>query len=126
MSKQSTQRAISNIYRMGDTDVFPRPFENHVLFDKREDVGKLIDELLANPKKNLAAYGPEHAEMLAPASTLGFRKVAALDPLWNAALLSLVIEIAPQIESARPPMNEEKVFSYRFVDDEKQHKLFSE
>lgn len=111
---------------MGDTDVFPRPFESLVLNDKSAEVEELIKTLLNNVKEGLANNGPHHSEMLAPTTSLGFRKVAALDPLWNAALLSEVLEIAPKIEAARPPLADGTVFSYRFVDDPKDHKLFSD
>jgi hypothetical protein len=31
--KTAFEAAVANIARFGDTDVFPPPFENHVLFD---------------------------------------------------------------------------------------------
>jgi hypothetical protein len=39
------ERAIYNITTHGDTDIFPLPIENHILFDKAKDVVELLLEI---------------------------------------------------------------------------------
>lgn len=126
MAEAEVRRAIANIFRMGDTDVFPRPFENMVLNQKSDDIVQAVTEALGDVKEGLSELGTFHYELLAPAGPLGFRKVASLDPLWNTILLSLVLEIAPQIEASRPPISDGSVFSYRFDPDPAAHKLFTD
>ena len=47
-----------------------------------------------------------------------------IDPLWNAYLLALVIEIAPDLEAARVPRSDNVAFSYRFRPSTKKATLF--
>jgi hypothetical protein len=126
MSEATVKRAIANIYHMSDTDVFPRPFENIILNDKSSEVVAEVARIVGDLKAGLGEQGSFHHEMLAPAGPLGFRRIASLDPLWNTVLLSLVLEMAPKIEAARPPLTDKSVFSYRFDGDPTAHKLFSE
>ena len=54
----------------------------------------------------------------------GFRGSTQIDPIWNAYLLALVLEVAPAIESARIPTTKDIVFSYRFRPDKTENTLF--
>jgi Reverse transcriptase (RNA-dependent DNA polymerase) len=117
-------RAVTNVSRHGDTDIFPFPVENHIFFDMRSKTVKLLSELHGNFDAWLASYPPAHEGALAPVSYTGFRWATQLDPFWNLYFLSLVLSIADQIEAARIPVNERCVFSYRYAWDEDQATIF--
>jgi hypothetical protein len=75
------ERAISNIIKHGDTDIFPYPVENLIFYDKKADS---IDLLLAIDKQfeeNLTRFPPANHNALAPISYTGFRWATQIDPL---------------------------------------------
>jgi hypothetical protein len=118
------ERAVSNIIKHGDTDIFPYPIENLIFYDKKADS---IDLLLDIDKKfieNLTKFPPANHNALAPVSYTGFRWATQIDPLWNAYFLGLVISISEQIEKARLPKTDRSVFSYRIEWDESDASLF--
>jgi hypothetical protein len=118
------ERAISNIIKHGDTDIFPYPVENLLFYDKKADS---IDLLLAIDKQfeeNLTRFPPANHNALAPISYPGFRWATQIDPLWNAYFLGLVVSISEQIEKARLPKVDGSVFSYRIEWDENDATLF--
>jgi hypothetical protein len=106
--------AVDNITKHGDTDVFPYPIENHVFFDKREEVVKLLLDIHKDLKNALAANPPVIEGMLTSAGYTGFRWATQIDPVWNAYMLGLVISEGERIEVARIEKSREVVFSYRF------------
>ncbi|MBV9829203.1 MAG: hypothetical protein JO001_26595 [Alphaproteobacteria bacterium] len=114
MMKEFFERALDNVIRHGDTDIFPYPFETLLFFDKRKEVLDLLLDIHANFKERLAAYPPAHQGALAPLSYTGFRWATQLDPIWNVYFPGLVIAAAPAIENARIPAADQMVFSYRY------------
>lgn len=118
------QRAIENVTRHGDTDIFPFPIESHILFDKKEEFVGLIRRMNQDVRVSLASTPPDHIGALAPAGYSGFRWVSQLDPLWNAAYLGWVLSIASEIESVRIPVEEERVYSYRYKWDDTEKTIF--
>lgn len=110
------RRAIRNIVRHGDTDIFPFPIENHVLHDQIDEAVELLKKLDAaqDIRTSLAEQPPANVGALAPVGYTGFRWATQIDPLWNAAYLSWVLSIADQIESARQSVERDRVFSYRY------------
>ncbi|MGW3858331.1 RNA-directed DNA polymerase [Micromonospora arida] len=115
IQKSTFDRAVKNVAERGDTDVFPYPFENHVLNDQSAAVVSLLDKI----SKNFREYSNSainNYSTLAPVGYTGFRWATQIDPLWNAYLLSLVLELAPEIERRRLPIESQQVFSYRYVD----------
>jgi hypothetical protein len=106
-------RAIANVIRHGDTDIFPFPIENHVFFDKRGDCVALLNDIHRDFEGSLSRYPPVHDAALAPVNYTGFRWATQLDPLWNLYFLALVLAIAENIEAARLPVSKNSVFSYR-------------
>lgn len=119
------QRAIDNITRHGDTDIFPFPVENHILFDKKGDFVSLIKRMNQDVRVSLASTPPDHIGALAPAGYSGFRWASQLDPLWNAAYLGWVLIIAEEIEKVRIPVADEIVHSYRYKWDENEKTIFN-
>lgn len=126
MEKSSIIRAIRNVARLGDTDVFPFPLENHLLFDAEEEVADLLLEMFSDFDQYLQQYPPANEAMLAPVNYFGFRWASQLDPFWNALFLSMVIEIGPKIEAARLPISDDAVFSYRFNSNPAALELFQQ
>jgi hypothetical protein len=112
--KQFFERALDNVIRHGDTDIFPFPFENFVFFDKRPQIIELLLDIHAHFRERLAAYPPANEGALAPISYTGFRWATQLDPIWNIYFLGLVLAATGDIENARIPVSEEIVFSYRY------------
>ncbi|MBW7962482.1 RNA-directed DNA polymerase [Bradyrhizobium sp. BR 10261] len=107
------ERAISNVIRHGDTDIFPFPIENHIFFDKRAQCLDLLREIHKDFDGNLNRYPPAHDAALAPVNYTGFRWATQMDPLWNLYFLALVLSISDAIERARLPVSAKRVFSYR-------------
>lgn len=108
------RRAIRNIVRHGDTDIFPFPIENHVLHDFEDRAVEILSGLDRDIRASLATYPPSNVGALAPVGYTGFRWAVQVDPIWNAAYLSWVLSIADQIEAARVPIERNRVFSYRY------------
>jgi hypothetical protein len=124
--EQHFKRALANITRHGDTDVFPFPIENHVFFDDRLAARELLRQLHKNFESALASYPPVNQSMLATVSYTGFRWATQLDPLWNAYFLALVLAIGNDIEAARIAKEREVVFSYRFRWDDTESTMFDQ
>ena len=112
--EQFYRRALQNVVRHGDTDIFPFPIENHVLHDRPDDVVALLARLDVDVRQSLAQEPPFNVGALAPVGYTGFRWATQIDPIWNVAYLSWVLSIADQIEAARQPISRDRVFSYRY------------
>ena len=56
--KAAFEAAVSNIAHYGDTDSFPSPFENPVLFDKPSEVVGLLEQIHADIDLALSQYPP--------------------------------------------------------------------
>ncbi|MFO2486359.1 RNA-directed DNA polymerase [Legionella pneumophila serogroup 9] len=119
--KKHFLRALNNISTHGDTDVFPYPVENTVFFDCKEKIASLLTNLDKNFQDTVYTEPPFNENLLVPVGYNGFRWCTQLDPMWNAYFLGLVIAIGQQIEMARIPVEEQTIFSYRFIagDDDK-------
>jgi hypothetical protein len=118
------KRAVANITTHGDTDIFPFPIENHLLFDKPAEVVDLLMDMDNNFSERLAQTPPSNYSALTPVSYTGFRWATQIDPLWNAYLLGSVLSIADSIESHRIPKEHNIVFSYRMHWDPSSASLF--
>lgn len=116
---------MRNIAQHGDTDVFPFPLENHWFHDEEDVVVGLLRDLDDNFDDRLVSHPLTWARSLAGVGYNGFRAVTQIEPLWNAYLLALVIEIAPDIERARVPITREVVFSYRYNPNQAEATLFA-
>jgi hypothetical protein len=123
--EEHIRRAVANITKYGDTDIFPFPIENHVFFDKTEEVVALIKRWNENVRVSLATNPPQNVGALAPAGYAGFRWATQIDPFWNAAYLGWVLAIAEEIEGVRIPTGESRVFSYRYKWDENDKTIFN-
>lgn len=120
------ERAIDNVVKFGDTDIFPFPIENHIFFDKKTEIAGLLLDIHANFDKRLAEYPPANEGALAPVSYTGFRWATQLDPIWNAYFLGVVLSISEDIEAARVEKSTNIVFSYRHAWDDQRCEIFDE
>src|SRR5580704_13444108 len=114
VSRKSALFAVRNVARHGDTDVYPYPLENHWFYDAEEAVTDLLLQLDNGFDDWLRSYPPIYTTGLSSIGYNGFRTATQIDPIWNAYLLALLIEIGPDIEAARVPVERNVVFSYRF------------
>jgi hypothetical protein len=114
---QSIKRAIRNVIRLGDTDIFPYPIENIVMRDAEDRVYNMVGELDRCFDGELISNPPFSEENLVPVSYTGFRFGTQIEPLWNIYFLALLIELGPAIEADRIPLGDRRVFSYRFKID---------
>lgn len=115
ISNQFFEMAIDNIAALGDTDIFPLPVENHVLFDMKSDVVALLSSISTSLDAKLVDHPPTNHSALAPVGYNGYRWATQVDPIWNAYLLGVVLSLAQEIENRRVPVDEKVVFSYRFA-----------
>jgi hypothetical protein len=118
------RRAIRNVVKLGDTDIFPFPIENHILFDKPDEAVELLKSLDVNVRQSLATRPPFNVGALAPVGYTGFRWASQLDPIWNVAFLAWVLSLAEKIEAARVPVADNRVFSYRYAWSEEHDTCF--
>lgn len=122
VSEASIRLAIKNIAAYGDTDIFPFPIENHLFHDKPDKVCEVLQQIDKDFANTMTRIPVLTAKELAAVGYGGFRQGTQLDPLWNAYLLSLVIEIGNDIEVRR--ISPTTVFSYRFKPDSASGLLF--
>jgi hypothetical protein len=115
IQRATFESAITNIAKRGDTDIFPLPIENHVLHDRQSEVLDLLMAMVNEFSTEVEVSPPVNHSGLSPAGYNGFRWATQLDPIWNAYLLGLVLELAPAIEARRVPVEKGVVFSYRFA-----------
>jgi hypothetical protein len=76
MTKPSTpffEAAIANIVEYGDTDIFPFPIENHILFDEKQAVLKLLRKAYSFFDECFIDHPPSHISTLSPVGVSGFR-----------------------------------------------------
>lgn len=121
----SIVRALRNIAKFGDTDIFPFPFERHVFHDKLAESAVIVRDLHVDFEGALASHRPENIETLAPVGYTGFRWATQIEPFWNAYYLAMVLELADEIEQQRRPLSEQSVFSYRYQWSEADCKIFA-
>lgn len=119
------ERAIANVSKHGDTDIFPFPIENHVIFDREQDTIEILKKIHNGFSDWLSEYPPFQDLTISSVGYEGFRWATQLDPIWNLYLLSLVLSISDKIESARIPVEHKSVFSYRYAWGEENSSIFN-
>src|SRR5262245_13505067 len=124
-SRESLSFAVKCIARHGDTDVFPFPLENHWLHDDHDTVVATLGEIDKAFEEFIADYPVTFVKNLVGVGYTGFRAATQVDPIWNAYLLGLTLELAPEIEAHRVPQAMHAVFSYRLSLDSSQFTMFN-
>lgn len=123
-TKGSLQLAVQNVAQHGDTDVFPFPIENHWFHDDGSGVVDLLEKLDQDFDNWLSEYPIVFEKLLSGVGYAGFRAATQIDPIWNAYLLALLIQIGPDLEAARVPPERQVVFSYRYNPSAEKGTLF--
>lgn len=121
---EAIERALKNIAKHGDTDIFPFPFETHIFLDNPKECKEILLDIHNNFPMYIAQQAPSNLETLTQVGYTGFRWATQIEPFWNAYYLALVILIADKIENVRLPFEEQSVFSYRYQWDGESGKLF--
>lgn len=124
LAKSVLKRTIANIADWGDTDVFPFPIENRIIYDQVEEIVALLEDIAKNFNKYVNSFPVQNYSTLAPVGYTGFRWATQIEPLWNAYLLALVLSLAEDIENARIRPSDGKVFSYRYDKDSTNGSVF--
>ena len=120
------ERALQNIAKFGDTDIFPFLFERHVFYDLPSECANLLRKIHDNFDAHLSDHPPTTYESLTQVGYTGFRWATQIEPFWNAYYLALVIYLADKIEAKRISTDDRVVFSYRYQWAEDEHKLFGD
>lgn len=115
----STKRAIMHLSQLSDTDILPPLFEFRFFADSVDAISDRLE------KFNFGEYAPKSCfEVLSPKTRLSFRIAHQLYPVDTLLYTSAVLDIAPEIEKMRLPL-EDGPFSYRYVDDAEEPQLYS-
>ena len=122
--KSAAVKAVQNVIKHGDTDIFPFPFENLAFYDKQDEIVELIIEYDKDFENYLTRFSPRNVSSLTPVSYSGFRWATQIDPMWNVYFLACVLALAKKIENARVPKKDKIVFSYRYLPNKKSGDLF--
>lgn len=112
--RDNFKKALTNIIRHGDTDIFPFPFERYLFEQKLEETLDILETYHSNIDDAITLSPPLTLIELSQVGYYGFRQATLIEPFWNAYFLGLVISIAEDIESKRINEGEKNVFSYRF------------
>lgn len=119
LQEGSLNWAINHALNIGDTDVFPAPFEYEAI---RHDWDAVRSELAA---VNVLEWVTRPARaLLSPKAKYGFRVITQLDPIDFLIYSSLIYEISSDLEARRIPITDGVVFSYR-VDTNQEGQLYS-
>jgi hypothetical protein len=125
IARSDFRKAIDNIARWGDTDIFPRPVDNYVFYDMPDRVVDLLDDIASRFDSEINRISVDSYSTLAPVGYTGFRWATQIDPMWNAYLLGLVVSLALQIERERLSEDSNRVFSYRYRETATDSSLFA-
>ncbi|MFN3503637.1 MAG: hypothetical protein ACK4ZJ_15375, partial [Allorhizobium sp.] len=101
--------AVENVYRHGDTDIFPFPIENRIMHDSIDEFSGLALEYFEKFDEEFQNSTPSDIRSIVPIHHSGFRWATQLDPIWNVIFLAGVLSIAQKIERAR--LSSDVVFS---------------
>lgn len=124
--RDNFKKALTNIVRHGDTDIFPFPFERYLFEQKLEETLDILETYHNNLEDAIALSPPLTIVELSQVGYYGFRQATLIEPFWNAYFLGLVISIAQDIENVRLREEEKNVFSYRYEWDEATGSLFKD
>jgi hypothetical protein len=122
--KKNFKKALENIIKHGDTDIFPFPFERYLFDDKKDEALKILEWYHSNFDEALTQSPPLTLVKLSQVGYYGFRQATMIEPFWNAYFLGLVISLSESIEKKRIKDNEKRIFSYRYEWNEHDATLF--
>lgn len=124
--RDNFKKAVQNVIRFGDTDIFPFPFERYLFDEKIEDTLDNLMEIHNNLDDALSRFPPLTIVKLSQVGYYGFRSATMIEPFWNVYFLGLVISLAEEIEKSRIEENDKTVFSYRYKWNNEKSSLFTD
>ncbi|MGO5053616.1 RNA-directed DNA polymerase [Lachnospiraceae bacterium LCP25S3_G4] len=110
IDKESITWAIKHIKNQKDTDLFPRLKEYDVLFEDENYLTEKLSEI------DIGNYSwQSYRRFIIPKDEYSYRVAIQLDPVDNLLLVALTYQFGNKIEEKRIPLEEKKVFNYRFM-----------
>ena len=108
LHSQSLDWALQHALQIGDTDVFPIPFEYEAINHDWANVKQFLSS------SDVLQWTTRPARtLLSPKAKYGFRAITQLDPLDFLVFSATVYEISADLELRRIPTQSGTVFSYR-------------
>ncbi|MBP2640231.1 MAG: hypothetical protein H6Q66_1182 [Firmicutes bacterium] len=108
----SIKWALNHLTTIGDSDLFPIPIEFEAIVGQGEEAINFLSDL------DLSQVNPGSARrFIVPKDDLSYRVATQLDPLDSIFLAAIMYQFGVEIESKRRPVEENRVFSYRFAPD---------
>lgn len=120
------KKALLNIIKHGDTDIFPFPFERYLFEDKITETLDILENIHKDLGKAISESPPLTLVKLSPVGYYGFRQATMIEPFWNAYFLGLIISLAEKIEKTRISEDEKTIFSYRYEWNKDKGSLFKD
>lgn len=109
LKKESIIWAMNHVFQESDTDLFPKPKEIDLIYSHRDNIAPRLAEV------DLGNYiWKSCRRFIIPKTELSYRVATQLDPLDSILLAAMIYEFGGEIEKRRIPIDEEKVFNYRF------------
>jgi len=113
LSVNTFKWVLKHIKKDKDTDLFPKLKEYEILFSNEAD---LINEL---SKIDIGNYTWQpYRRFIIPKDEFSYRVAMQLDPIDSILFEAIIYEYGMNIENKRIPINENKVFNYRFKPDD--------
>ncbi len=109
LNENSIRWAFTHILHEKDTDLFPRLIE-YDLFESNIDT--IVNEL---KDIDIGSYNWQpHRKFLIPKGEFSYRVATQLDPIDSILFAAIIYEYGNLIEKLRVPIEQNKVFNYRF------------
>lgn len=99
IGEKSIDWAIKHISKYGDTDIFPVPFEYHVIEKRKQSIIGHLKEV------DFSTYKPRNTLNCLVPKMKGYRVSRQLDPIDNILLLAAIKEISVDLENSRADEN---------------------
>jgi len=112
---KASKLAVQNALKEGFTDIFPRPFEVDLLKNDffSTEIQKIVESRLKSGALTGLKVHPIQHVLYPKKDPFDFRRAALIQPIDTITYLALVLTIADDIESHRPKISNNRVFSYR-------------
>ena len=119
------ERAKNHLSHLGDTDLFPNPYELSFLHSHSEETSDLVIKLHESLNNQTYPHPPGIVQEWFPVQEAGFRLGSQIDLVWNIYFTALTMMASDKIESSRISVNNGKVFSYRVSQNSDEIKWFN-
>lgn len=117
ITKKDVSLALAYMKKFGDTDIFPQPFEYDLITEN--EINWILGQ---NP---ITWRSAQVIKCLKSKTSMhGFRSVTMLDPIDSLFYLGLVISKGVDLERRRLPKDYSAIFSYRFLKDQTESRIF--